>query len=162
MFGYCNTCLQPILTKDYKMVRGKKVCSSCLAGQEKSAEEEREVARQNDSEKQGLFTLLLSLFPVGEPPLSWYNQVQIMNKKGFSCSGIILTLKYCIASGRKFNAENWSSLIYVYYDEAQAEAQERRKITNINEKKEIKTVVDTIRIRNTKYRDLPPYNIEDL
>lgn len=162
MFGYCNTCHQPILEKTFKIVRGAKVCAKCIESQKTAIEKQKQATLQGNEDREGLISLLLSMWPIKEIPQSWHEGINSMLRKGFSYKGISDTIKYCIVQGKKVREDNWSQLVYVYYVEAQENQEKWQKIMESNQKKEITSNTIFVPVRPTTYRDKLPYNIEDL
>lgn len=159
-FGYCGKCHAPI-TGSYKVVNGKRICQKCLQEEKETRSKKQQVA-QESKEKEGLLSFLSSYFSVPHIPEHWVSAVGIMLSKGMTGEGVKHTVRYCEWTGKHPTEENWSALVYVYYDEAQKDLKEQERVAAINSKKKLTKREVTVKIKSTTYVDTPEYNIEDL
>lgn len=161
-YGYCKKCLLPLQKGNYRILGHAKICFECLNKQSQNENQVTQQAKQNDKDKDKLYSLLLSLFDLGEIPLSWCDSIDSMLKKGFTIQGVYDTLQYLLQEQIDFGLETWIPRVHIYYKEAQQWVIQKEKIRLYNESKKIETVVKTVKIKATDYRDAPTYNIEDL
>lgn len=162
MAGYCNKCHLPLEPGKFSVVRGAKICDACLEKEKQDKQIRKERAVQNDKDRQVLYAFLLTLFPVGQIPESWVSSINLMEKKGIDINTILITLKYCIEIGRPISENNWSLLVYLYFEEAKRIQLEKDKVNQKNEEVEIVPRINKIKVYETTYRDAPNYRIEDL
>ena len=162
MAGYCNVCHAPLIEGQYKIIRGKKICKSCLSNQEDTKAHMQREALENDKDKKDLVVFLLKECGLNHAPESWYATIDSLNKKGYNSKKIISTLQYCCSQGKTVSPDGWSALIYIYYMENEERLKQQREVTNYNNNKVITDTQVTVKINPTTYRDLPNYNIEDL
>ena len=156
--GWCHRCEMPLMPGKYKMVAGHKVCSDCL-----EKEEAVKRAKENDLGKNEFFRYLLSFFPaLSQVPEHWYATLEGMLKRGWTVKNIRNTITYCDQQGKRLSEENWSQLVYIYYNETVAWVDKMREAREKNDAIELKTNVVTVPYRSTSYRDMPPYKMEDL
>lgn len=161
---YCTNCHLPLSEDDMgHIVARKRVCDKCYAQLSQSPEIEKERAKQADLEKERLFSFLMSIFPIGEIPESWYVSVEGMRKKGINPNDVFNTLLYLRTQTEKtVTEENWTALIYVYYAEAMHYVQELRERNKQNQQMELHKTVKYYTPRDTTQRDTPNYNMEDI
>lgn len=162
MSGYCNKCHKLLEPGQFTIQRGAKICNECIEKEKREKEIKKERAVQNDKDRQELYSFLLGLFPIGKIPESWASAVDLMIKKGIDVATILLTLKYCQDIDRPISENNWTILVYLYYEEAKRIKKEQAKIHKKNEELIITHEVNKIRMADTTYRDMPSYRIEDL
>ena len=156
--GWCSRCQMPLLPDQYKMVKGNKICNACLAQEEKVKQ-----AKANDLGKNEFFKYLLSFCPsLSEVPESWYAILEGMLKRNWTVKNIRNTITYCDQEGKKISPENWSQLVYIYYNEAVAWVDKIRELQEKNQQMELTQNVVTVPFRSTSYRDMPKYKMEDL
>ena len=161
-YGYCKKCLRPLQVNKYRILGGKKICFDCINQQAESTNQVNQQARQNDKDKEQLYSLLLSLFNLGEIPLSWHESIDSMIKKNFTVKGVYDTLQYLLQEQIHFDIDTWAPRVHIFYKEAQQWMAQREQVRLNNEAKELQTIVKTVKIKPTTYRDMPTYKIEDL
>lgn len=163
MSFYCVSC-HSLIEGEGHFVKRQRLCDDCYAtirGLQPKAVKER--AKENDKNKEELFSFILSLFPIGDIPDSWHVAVDGMLKKRFDAVGIRNTLAYINTQTDKvLTEENWTALVYVYYTEAQKYIAELREVMENNAQVELKKEVRIYTPRDTTERDKPFYNMEDL
>ena len=146
----------------YRMLGGSKICFDCIKREADSRTQVVETAKQNDKDRQLLYSLLLSLFNLGEIPLSWNESIDGMIKKGFTVRGVYDTLQYLLQEQVAFDSITWIPRIHIYYKEAQKWVEEREQVRLSNAAKDLHATVKNVTIKSTTYRDMPDYRIEDL
>lgn len=156
--GWCSKCQMPLLPNQWTLISGKKICSSCL-----NKEVEAKRAKENDLGKNEFFRYLLSFFPsLSQVPESWYASLEAMLKRQWTVKNIRNTITYCDQQGKKISEENWSQLVYVYYNEAVAWVERLRLLQEKNQQVDLTQKVVTVPFKGTSYRDMPKYKMEDL
>ena len=147
------------------MRKGSKICADCLIKEQQAKDSQQATDEMNKRDREELNKYLLYLFPEhGNIPESWdelINSLVIYQK--LSYRKILETLQYCTEIvGKKLFEETWSSAIRTYAREANEYWRDVRRVQAINEKHKFKQEVRTVQVHDTTYRDMPPYNIEDL
>lgn len=161
---YCTKCHLPLPEGNAgHMVARKRVCDKCYELLTQTPQEQKERARQYDQERERLFSFLLSIFPIGEIPESWYAAVDGMCKKGMGPKDIFNTLMYLrTRTEKEVTPENWTALIYVYFSEAMAYVEELRERNRQNQEVDLTKVVQYYTPRSKPQRNTPKYKMEDL
>ena len=135
-----------------------KVCEDCLR-----KEEEVKRAKTNDLSTNDFFSYLLTFFPtLSKVPEHWYTVLEAMLKRGWSVKNIRNTITYCDQIEKKLSEDNWSQLVYVYYNEAVTWVNKLREQQNQNGKVDLTSKKVIVPFKSTSYRDMPNYKMEDL
>lgn len=163
--GYCIQCQKPLYENGYKITKRGKICLACLGTEPKAKPlvqpKDTAQAHIKEGQRKQLYSFLLAYFCVGEIPESWTYQIDVMLKKGYSFEGIINAIKYS-ATKTELTSDNWVGRVYVYYEEAEHFYQKQAEILANNEQVTLENTVRKFTISDTRYRDTPSYNIEDL
>lgn len=161
---YCTHCHLPLPEgSEGHMVARKRVCDSCYEKLTQSPEVLKKLAIQADADKERLFSFLMSIFPIGDIPESWYVSVDSMIKKNISPKDIFNTLFYIRTKvDKELTEENWSALVYIYYKEAMSYVEELRAINARNQRMELHQSTQYYAPKDTTQRDTPNYKMEDI
>lgn len=158
--GYCCKCHSPLVEGNWQMVKGKKLCITCLG---KDTEAVRQ-AKENQEFREEFLTYLLSLFTdFSEPPSSWSEQIQWIIKRNQTLKGAKNALVYAQKEGRIITPENWFMIVNLYYADTEKWVQHLREIAQQNKGVDLTPKTVTVPFRSpSSYRDMPSYKIEEL
>lgn len=158
--GYCNQCQTPLVGNAWRLIGGKKLCAACI----EQRESVQKRAKENDANKRAFFQYLLSLFAtLKDVPEHWYTQLETMLKRGWTVKNIQNTLVYCGQRGVFFTEDNWSRVVYDYYNEAVAWVEKLKETRKKNDDIELVNNTVTVPFKSASVlRDMPSYKIEDL